>query len=150
MNISTVTKTFYDFMEMTDEIDRILGYGQRGCGKHFHPNTGDFDDWHKSKGYGRVDPEGKHIGDSQIWYAEYQKNVDDNIFKETPYMDFWHWQLDNCMNNGFCNDSYGYVNISMWCADEAEDWQKEIQQVWHDTFKDIADEEGIVEIQISW
>lgn len=150
MNITKITKVMYDFGEMTDEIDRILGYSQRGCGKHFHPNTGEFEDWHKSKGYGRVDPEGKNIGDSQFWYAAYQQDIADGKFIETPYLDFWHWQLENCMNDGFHNDSCGYVIISMECAEEAEDWQKEIQQVWHDTFIDIADEDGCVEVWISW
>lgn len=41
-NITTITKTFHNFIEMCDLIDKKLGYSQRKCGKHFFPDTGDF------------------------------------------------------------------------------------------------------------
>jgi len=149
-NITTITKTFHNFIEMCDLIDKKLGYSQRKCGKHFFPNTGDFYDWHKMKKYPNHDSEGKYLNSSQIWFAEYQKEISEGKWKDTPYMDFWHWQLKNCVNEDFKNDSYGYVSINPECAKNAKSWQKEIQQVWYETFKDIADENGHINIWISW
>ena len=131
-NISSRTKTFYDFIEMKHEIDRVLGYNQRGCGKHFHPTTGNFDDWCISKGYGDIDPDGIDRNSSRTWYGEYQEDIANSKWDDTPYLDFWHWQLKNCVNESFSNDSYGWVNISPRCAEDAEDWQKVIQQVFQD------------------
>lgn len=85
-NVTAVTVIFYDFIEMCREIDRVLGYDQRTCGKHFFPDTGNFDDWCATKGYGDVDSEGKDRGSSQIWFAEYQNDVtnekrNDNVWR---------------------------------------------------------------------
>lgn len=151
-NISSTTVTFYNFIEMTHEIDRILGYEQRHCGKHFHPETGEFRDWCDTKGYGDHDSEGKFWNSSQIWFAEYQKDIADDKWDDTPYMDFWHWQLKNCVDESFRNDSYSKFSISMdyCCDDETQPWQREIMQVWHDTFKHLADEDGSINIWVSW
>ena len=143
-------KDFYDFIEMCNEIDKVLGYDQRECGKHFYPETGKFDDWCNSKGYGEEDSEGLHRGSSQIWFKEYQQDILEEKWLDTPYMDFWHWQMDNCIGDDFSNDSYSTINIHPNIAKNAEDWQKEIQQVWYDTFKDIANEDGEVPIWVCW
>ena len=151
LNITERTVTFYDFIEMCREIDRVLGYDQRGCEKHFHPDTGNFDDWCKTKGYGQTDSDGEPRNSSRVWFAEFMKDVKDGKFDETPYMDFWHWQIDHCVDERtFRNDVFSSFSISMECAEDAEDWQKEIQQVWHDTFKHLADDEGDINIWVSW
>lgn len=150
MAVSTREKKFYDFIEMCNEIDGILGFDQRDAGKHYHPDSGDFYEWCDSKGYGEKDPEGKYRGSSQIWFAEHQEECRDGKWFRTPYMDFWHWQLDNCVGHDFSNDSYSTVCVHPDCASDAEEWQKEIQQVWWETYKDIADENGYIDIWVSW
>ena len=71
---------------------------------------------------------------------------------ETPYMDFWHWQMDNCVGDDFRNDTYSsvYVGMDPSYLENAEDWQKEIQQVWNDEFKHLANEYGWIKIWVSW
>lgn len=147
MKITSTTKTFYDFIEMCSEIDRVLGYDQRECGKHFHPNSGGMLEWHESKGHDISSGNKEYnikIGEM------YKEAIKSGAWEETPYMDFWHWQVDQCVNDNFHNDSYGWVNISIECAEDAEDWQKEIQKVWYETFKDITDEYGRIDIWICW
>lgn len=145
-----MTETFYDFMDMCQEITKILGYNPRNCGKHFYPETGSFDEWCDSKKYGKKDPEGKHRNSSQIWYSEYKKDIQEEKWKDVPYMDFWHWQLDHCVGHDFGNDRYSTINIHPDCAKDAQNWQKEIQQVWWETFKDIADKNGVINIWVCW
>lgn len=147
VNVSSITETFYDFIEMKNKIDDILGYDQRDAGKHFYPDSGSMIEYHKMKGHdvNSNDPE----YNAKI-HTMYTDAVSSGEWKEKPYMDFWHWQLDHCMNHGFSNDSYSSFTISMDCAKDAEDWQKEIQQVWHDTFKHLADEDGTIQIWVSW
>jgi hypothetical protein len=145
-----VKKEFYDFLEMCEIINKKLGFNQRGCGKFFHPETIDFGEWCDSKGYGEIDSEGRKRGVSQLWFAEWKQDVSNGLYKDVPYLDFWHWQLDNAVNRDFRNDSFGYVNISLELTKDAEDWQKYIQKVWYETFKEIADEDGYIDIWISW
>lgn len=33
--IKPIKKEFYDFIDMCDEINKVLGYDQRAAGKHF-------------------------------------------------------------------------------------------------------------------
>jgi len=158
VEITKTTVTFYDFMEMTRAIDKILGYKQRDAGRHFFPGTGDFNDWHDKKGYPQIDSDGKDRGSSQIWFKEYEKDCADDKFKKRPYMDFWHWQMKHCVDDEgrFRNDTYNWVSVSMDCCDEeTEDWQREIMQVWHDTFKHLAEDdddgnEGVINIWVCW
>lgn len=145
-----ITKTFYNFIDMHDLINKKLGFNQRNAGKHFFPETGDFNDWCNSKNYPEKDPENKFRSSSSLWWAEFQQDIKNGIWKDTPYLDFWHFQIENCVNDDFRNDSYGFVDISLECVEEAEEWQKEIQKVWYETFKNYADEDGIIDIRISW
>jgi len=146
---NVINEKFYDFTEMVKLINKVLGYDQRKAGKHFYPDTGDFTDWHKMKKYPVNDEENKHFLSSQIWYKEYRNDIENGIWKDTPYMDFWHWQVDKGVNEGFSNDSYGYVRINPEIAKNEKEWIKEIQQVWYDTFKEIS-VDGRVKIWISW
>jgi len=141
----------YDFMDMNKVIDNKLGYNARKAGKHFHPETGDYNDWHKEKGLRDYDIEGNHKGSSKILFSQYKKDVEDGKWLETPYMDFWHWQLANCVSDNFRNDNVASVYIGEdYSYIIAEPWQKEIQKVWHDTFKHLADEDDTIDIWVSW
>lgn len=150
MTISPIKDNHYSFEQMVDIIDKKLGFHQRNCGKHYHPETGDFYAWHKSKGYSKLDPEGKEPNASQIWYTEFKQDIIDGNWKKTPYYDFWHWQLKHSINETITNYSYGWVNISPDMANGFDTWIKEIQQAWFETFKDIADENMKVKVLFSW
>lgn len=150
MKLSKITKTFYDFIEMTEVINEIIDHDQRDLGKYFYPETGDFNDWCDSKNYGDYDPDGKYRNSSTIWFSEYKNDIVNKKWNETPYLDFWHWQIDNCVHENFRNDSFSKVSISMDLAKDAENWQKDIQKIWYETFKHLADEHGDIDIWVSW
>lgn len=150
-NITKIKKTFYDLMEMCDLIDKKLGYNQRDAGKHFYPNTTSFSEWCDNKNYGNADPNGRSRGSSQLWFAEYNQDIKDGIIEEVPYLDFWHWQLENTFGENFSNDSYCQVSVGIdFIKDDTPNWIREIQQVWHDTFISIADEDECVDIWVCW
>lgn len=153
------TKTFYDFSEMIEHVNKVLGYDQRQAGKHYFPHLfpeiSDFDSWCNSKGYGEKDPSGKGRGSSQIWFAEYNKDMASGEWKtpeKAPDMDFWTLQYEKCVGEDFQNDSYSTVDIGLECYGmrEAEQWQKDIQKVWYKEFKHIAVNDGLVYIWVSW
>lgn len=132
------------------KINGVLGYDQRKAGKHFFPGTGKFMDWHKLKKLPKIDSVGKDLFSSQSFSKMYKEDIKNKLWKETPYLDFWHFQIENCFNDDFRNDSYGTVNIGMEIVEDAEPWQKEIQKVWNNTFKELADKNDIVDVWISW
>ncbi len=106
----------YDFIDMTREVEKVLGFDQRSAHTHYHKK-------------------GEYLDQS--------------------YMDFYHWQLDHTLSHDFCNDSYSTIYVGMDLdvyieADKIEPWHVEIQQVWNDLYKDIADEGGHVNIWVSW
>jgi hypothetical protein len=140
----------YRLNEMVDMVNAQLGYDQRACGKHFYPNTGDFNDWHKSKKYGKTDPSGLDQGSSQIWFKEFKTDVEQGDWLETPYLDFWHWQLDNCFMGEVSNDSNAMLSIHPNKAYKSEHWQLEIQNTWYEMFKHIADSDGDINVFVSW
>lgn len=143
---------FYDFFDLVETVDKKIGYDQRSAGKHFFPDTGNFTDWHKLKGYGQKDSEGKHPSSSQIWFSEYQKEISEGVWKDTPYLDFWHWQMDNCFSSELSNDSYNtfYVGDDInHFSDKPKEWQLEIQRVYKDLFFDIS-KDGYIEVSVSW
>lgn len=53
------------------------------------------------------------------------------------------------MPDDFSNDSYSRVYVGMNLNFEYE-WQRVIQQKWNELFKDIADDSGWVNIEVSW
>lgn len=67
---------------------------------------------------------------------------------KTPYLDFWHWQLDNCFDR-LSNDTYCHLYIGL-DFDTITVWQMEIQKTWNWLFRDIADEGGHVWVWVSW
>ena len=83
-----VTDQPYDFSDLQHELKA------RGIDVYdVFKRCGSFDKWCEQKGYGKKDPEGKHRGSSQIWYAEYQRDPD-GACKEPPQANLWHFFLD--------------------------------------------------------
>lgn len=81
-------KPVYDFSDLEDDLNKqgIQAYD-------VFQHSGSFDRWCDRKGYGHSDPEGKHRGSSQIWFAEYQ-NDPEGACKEPPRLNLWHWLLN--------------------------------------------------------
>lgn len=74
--------------------------------------------------------------------------------KKPPYMDFWHWQLDNCFGVNVQNDSHNRLYVGMdqneWgFSKKTEQWQLVIQKVWMDLFYEISNN-GWINVYISW
>ena len=83
-----VTDQPYDFSDLQDELKA------RGIDAYdVFKRCGSFDKWCNRKGYGKIDPEGKHRGSSQIWFAEYKVDPD-GACKEPPHANLWHWFLN--------------------------------------------------------
>lgn len=95
MTLSVVTikpKTFppaVDYHELIDALEVKHGYNVRDFSNH----AGHFWTWHASKGYPDVDPQGKEVSESQIWFAEYRADPEGQA-KRPEYQDFWHWFID--------------------------------------------------------
>ncbi len=71
-----------------------------------------------------------------------------------PYMDFWHWQVDNCFGNNVQNDSHNRLYIGLdqneWSfSTETLQWQLIIQKAWMDLFYSIS-ENGWINVYMSW
>jgi hypothetical protein len=48
----------------------------------------EFDKWADSKGYGQTDPDGKRRGASNIWYKEWQDDINNGVWQKVPYCSF--------------------------------------------------------------
>lgn len=85
----------------------------------------------------------------KIEIRDYHKTYSKDNEDYEDYMDYWHWLCDYfCeVNNGGTN-YWGLKEII-----EEEDnpkWIKEITQLFYNEFKDELDEDGGVEVLISW
>lgn len=54
----------------------------------YYNSDQDFDNWSDSKGYGDTDPDGKQRSSSNIWYKEWQSDIQKGIWKKVPYCSF--------------------------------------------------------------
>jgi len=145
-------KEYYDFSDLVKEVNEKLGIDQREAGKYFHPDTGNFKEWHKEKGYPDIDPDGKIPDHSQIWFKEYGKDCQNGKWKDTPYLDFWHFQIDNLFMYDVSNDSMNSLYVGIDDPDwdcKFEPWQLEIQKVYHELFYDLS-VGGWIEVHLSW
>lgn len=78
-----------DFHELMDVVCNKHGYDFRDMAS----SHGHFYKWCDARGLGQTDPDGKHRGASQIWFAEYKAAPDGEVTCP-PYHDVWHWLLD--------------------------------------------------------
>lgn len=150
--VSKYTKEAYNFLEMRDAVDKKLGFKQRSAHEFFDKEGVSFSQWHKNKGYPDIDPEGKEKHSSTLWFKDYQLDIDTGTVKENVFMDFWHYQMNNCFLREIRNDSFNTLNISLeeFPIKDKNDWRYKIQKVYNELFSSIADEEGYVEIWLSW
>lgn len=64
-------------------------------------NSGqDFDNWADSKGYGDTDPDGKQRSSSNIWYKEWQSDIQKGVWKKVPYCPFIDMFMDDIEDLG--------------------------------------------------
>ena len=77
-----------------------------------------------------------------VKYDEWEKIV--------PYLDYWHWMIDNQFYE-LHNGSEQYWDIKGILEGESTpDWVREITQLVFDEFKEQLDENGGMEVYISW
>ena len=112
----------FDWNECTAFIEDKYGINTRD----YRRSHNQFDEWCDVKGYGQKDSQGEDRGSSQLWYAEFQCEIESGKVKERPYQDFWHWIIDvtNVQNGGTIElcEELG--------AGEAEPWQKKILRLY--------------------
>jgi len=135
----------WDYREIVDYIQNKHGVDLRDyAGKFSGKNS--FGSWCDSKGYGQIDPDGKNRGESHIWCREFNQDVAEGKWIESPYLDFWHWIMDVCEIHNGC---YFHVPIDYWknrTIPENKKWIAEILKM----FEEFADEKGDVFCWISW
>jgi len=82
----------------------------------------------------------KEIHEQGKRYGEWLK---DN--PEPPYLDFWHWLLDEEFENVH-NGSHVNLSVKYWLDKlDEDDWQREILQLIYDEFK-----EDDIEFWVEW
>lgn len=140
----------YDFFKMSNTVDTELGFEQAAAGKHFYPDSIDFDEWHKKKGYPKKDIEGKYLYSSSVWFKEFQEEVQRGIIKEVPFLNFWHWQVEHCFKTEVRNPCHNFLNVSKEIAENEEEWIQVLQNKWNELFSPYADEDGFISVYISW
>lgn len=82
---------------------------------------------------------------------EYHKWLQKNPLPPSPpYLDFWHWMINNAFYE-VSNGTADYWNvIEILENEETPDWVKEITQLVYDEFIDELDDDGGLEVWISW
>ena len=74
-----------------------------------------------------------------------------NLIEKVPYLDFWHWLLEECFfecHNG-CYESLP-VKSTVDKVQEAPDWVKTIFGYLETEFGEDADEDGYISVWIEW
>lgn len=85
----------------------------------------------------------KDLRDYGNRYGRYTNGVGN---KEAPYLDFWHWMLDDYME--IHNGCFSYVPLDAFTdgVPEGKEWVAEILE----HFKEFADENGELDVWIEW
>lgn len=68
---------------------------------------------------------------------------------EPPYLNYWHWLLDNCFSE-IRNGCSSYLNIKEILEGDSPEWVKKITQFIYNEFKDYLDDGGGLEVWIEW
>lgn len=124
----------YDYNKLVKQVDEHLSVKLKRnvCIRDFANARSHFDEWCDAKGYGEYDIEGKHRGSSKIWFAEFDKDVE-----QRPYQDFWHvllrylggpYAIDNPCNRKICfaHMRRGYGDELNWVTDILDFGFKEV------------------------
>jgi len=138
-------KTAWDYHEIVNYVQQKHNVDLRDFAGKFH-GIHSFDAWCDSKGYGKIDPEGKTRGSSQVWCAEHKVDIERGHWYEPPYQDFWHWLLDVCEIRNGC---YFYLPISYFKVKKPLENQKWIVKILK-MFEEFKDEDGKVFCWVSW
>ena len=168
-----------DFIEKKHNI-RVRGYGinlyednfgkyQRVCndpmpfGDGVYPDvSGNYmEDWEQEEGYEgwTITRNGEKIkatkeqydADFKLIHEQYQRyqvwTIDN---PEPPYLDYWHWILDN-WGGEFSDGCVKWLGVlDILDGDNTPEWVLEITQLIHDEFKEYLDEEGGIDVLIEW
>lgn len=99
-----------------EELDRLitLRTGMKST-RDMLDSHSHFYNWAKAKGYKGKDPDGKDLGSSQIWFAEYRADPAGEAMCP-PYLDLWHWLLDKFDEKPWIETtgpSYRYKDITL-------------------------------------
>lgn len=80
--------------------------------------------------------------------AETASKIIKDHMENTPYWDFWHFQLK--LFDNFLNDSYQIFPLGYQMDACKEDWQREIAQMWLNEFGEFQDPDGNIRVWVSW
>lgn len=148
----TEKKEVMDFMDMIHWIDEKYQINQRDY-KGKYSKEGSYRGFLESRGFTHEEIEAygkrKPADMSPEWAAikPQVRQHQDEWAAAHPYCDFWHFQIEKIYR--FQNDThirYPLTDI----MEGAEDWQKEIAQLWVDEFGEFADDDGEIYCWVSW
>lgn len=92
----------------------------------YYQSGSNFDNWCDSKGYGKKDPQGKRRGESNIWFKEWKKDIQNGNWKETPYcpfIDMFNYDIQDLGNDE--TDEIYYVDLNNMLERAIEEDKKE-------------------------
>ncbi len=141
----------FDYNEMVEAVSKKVGVDitdSEKVGKKFFPKSVTLREWHKQKKYPKKDSDGKDVGSSKIWWNEFQEEIKNGL-EATPYLRFWHFQLDFCLSK---NEVVNGCNTLLYVGpldEKAEPWQKKIQSIFGEVCKDIS-KDNYVRVYINW
>lgn len=82
-------------------------------------------------------------------YARYQEWCKQN--PEPPYLDYWHWLLEHCFSE-MANPSHQVIPVReiLDVEDWAPEWVKQITLFIQKEFHHDIDDEGCLDVWVSW
>jgi len=116
------------------------------CKKHGY----DYTVLEESYKYPYEDPKVLKIINERVRLNELFSNAIDRYEFERPYLDYWHFLLNNpfTVEN---NPTEEYWNLREIIENEEnEDWIIEITKLFYEEFKEYLDEDGGLNVLISW
>lgn len=130
----------YDFDECIEFLEKNHNVDFRDWAK----SEKHYVSWCKSKGYGQIDPKGKSMYASTVWFAKYKK--DPNGYKKRPpVQDFWRAVLLSLYD--IQNGKITTINYLKDKPKLKEQWQHDAFKMIHDEF---SDNDGKINFYISW
>lgn len=109
----------------------------------------------KAKAEGdKICPDGSWFRAYPKDYTELQQKANDVYVKimedEPPYLDYWHWLLDNDFASGMgsLNGSTQYICLEQ--SPEKPDWVNKINQLIYDEFGEYCEKGKELEVEVCW
>lgn len=116
------TLNIWKMLEILQEIHKVNFWDYYG-------SDSDFYNWCDSKGYGEFDSSGDDRGSSNIWFAEYQSDVENGLWTEMPYcpfIDMFREDIED-LGNDSSEDIYT-VDLKRMLKDAKKEDKKEFGQ----------------------